>query len=162
LWLDNDSATGPLEPFHTDTNGTLFTSNNVKQITDWNYSYSAFPTTSGPKEDLIKMINHKYGNGMQHVVGRAVKDEIPGAKNDYIINVLYNRLVRFRTLNDYANKTSVDTPLIKHIRSTSSLVRLMRISPTVILWHIRTTLALFAPLATVDAVAALIAATRKR
>ena len=87
MWLDDSDATEPLEPFHKDANGTLLTSNDVRDISAWNYNYSSFPS----KKDLIKMINTKYGNNMQHVVGEAAMNGVKGHENDYFMNVLYDR-----------------------------------------------------------------------
>jgi hypothetical protein len=97
LWFDNlhegdPDATTKLTPFHKDTAGTGFDSNDVKDIKNWNYSYPPLkidtPTEEGQKR-LNLYINKNFANVVRQEM---LKDEdIVGKDNDYIINVRYDR-----------------------------------------------------------------------
>ncbi|EXF80489.1 hypothetical protein CFIO01_12464 [Colletotrichum fioriniae PJ7] len=90
-WLDGGSPTkdetadGPLHPFHSDTNATLITSNLVKDITSYGYTYD---NLNVPVDDLKKAINEKYGSLRKHL---NKNPDLDGRTNDYLINVQYDR-----------------------------------------------------------------------
>lgn len=55
-----ETATSPLYPFHKDTKGTLYTSNTVKNVTSFGYTYPEL--VSGKQSDVKAAINALYGN----------------------------------------------------------------------------------------------------
>ncbi|KAK1639251.1 hypothetical protein BDP81DRAFT_345584 [Colletotrichum phormii] len=90
-WLDGGSPTldetadGPLHPFHSDTNGTSVTSNMVKDITSYGYTYDDLQK---PIADLQKAINEKYGSLRKQL---GANPDLGGKANDYLINIQYDR-----------------------------------------------------------------------
>lgn len=86
----------PLFPFHTDAVRTHFTSDMLRDWTQWGYTYDTLqkPGSDGldaSPADLRQHITEKYG-----VLRRALRNVDQGMKGldkDYIINVVYNRCV---------------------------------------------------------------------
>ncbi|KAJ0325697.1 hypothetical protein COL5a_007203 [Colletotrichum fioriniae] len=83
--IKDETADGPLHPFHSDTNATLITSNLVKDITSYGYTYD---NLNVPVDDLKKAINEKYGSLRKHL---DKNPDLDGRTNDYLINVQYDR-----------------------------------------------------------------------
>ena len=120
LWFDqpesdDPSPTDPLEPFHYDTHNSTYDSNMVKDWTKFNYTYDnlsqpASGSTNGQPETLLaaqpqshsathstnishhstlkRALNSQYGNTRRDLLHAP---EIQGRKNDYIINIVYDR-----------------------------------------------------------------------
>ncbi|KAK1687691.1 hypothetical protein BDP55DRAFT_714015 [Colletotrichum godetiae] len=90
-WFDGGSPTkdetadGPLHPFHSDTNATLVTSNVLRNITSYGYTYDDLNV---PVQDLKQAINEKYGSLRKHL---KANPDVGGRTNDYLINVRYDR-----------------------------------------------------------------------
>lgn len=88
----------PLWPFYQDTERKPWTSDACRDITKLHYSYDDLEKPEkGRKEaegvdfldELRKSINRQYGVARGRVLGD--KYGIAGLKNDYIVNVVYDR-----------------------------------------------------------------------
>jgi tyrosinase len=120
LWFDqpesdDPSPKDPLEPFHYDTQSSTYNSDMVRDWTRFNYTYDGLPqpvTRSGDAQPamilaaqsqiastspstnishhstLNRAINGQYGNTRKDLLHAP---EIQGRKNDYIINIVYDR-----------------------------------------------------------------------
>ncbi|KAF2200495.1 Di-copper centre-containing protein [Delitschia confertaspora ATCC 74209] len=90
-WLDDQTNKGPLVPFHKDEERTFYTSEDVRAWTDLNYSYDwAFHPHPGAanNSEIIRHINETYGHHRRELLNGP---QISGTKNDYVINVVYDR-----------------------------------------------------------------------
>lgn len=106
LWFDQPQPSDPaptsdLEPFHVDDHNTTYTSNSVKDWTKLNYTYDtlasltakahqgvAQPDVQHHLPGLRRSVVQRYGNTRRAL---AKAPGIEGRKNDYIINVTYDR-----------------------------------------------------------------------
>ena len=104
-WFDsNDPRNGdtPLQPFHTDSSNNIWTSNRCQFTKDLNYTYENLEEPSQPaksdisdvtgSENLAKLrkrINLLYGTTRQAL--QKNKEKTEGNKNDYVINIVYDR-----------------------------------------------------------------------
>ncbi|KAK1514600.1 uncharacterized protein CCOS01_13881 [Colletotrichum costaricense] len=124
-WFDggsptkDETSTGPLHPFHSDTNGTLITSENVKATTTYGYTYDDL---SAPPATLQKTINEKYGVLRKHLHANR---NLAGKTNDYVINVQYDRFalngrsyaVHFFVKGDVPSSPSEYRAALNHVGS---------------------------------------------
>lgn len=96
-----ESATSPLYPFHKDTKGTNYNSNDVKSVSSFGYTYSEL--ASGKASDVRAAVNKLYGtsSGSSTINKRvidnstAVAEHVAGAinsttglSNQYICNIV--------------------------------------------------------------------------
>lgn len=92
--VTDPDSNDPLFPFHTTATFTHFTSDALRDWTQWGYTYDTFqkPGSDGlaaSPVDLRKHITEKYGVLRRAL--RKVDQGMQGLDKDYIINVLYNR-----------------------------------------------------------------------
>lgn len=82
-----------LTPFHRDSNGTPWTSFDVKDTEPLGYSYDVLHHRSGQERDrylsgLRKAINERYGQVRKEL---SKFPKLKGKKNDYVVDVIYDR-----------------------------------------------------------------------
>lgn len=82
-----------LAPFHRDTNRTAWNSDDARHTEPWNYSYDTLHHEPGQKNadylsDIRKTINELYGQSRKDLFQFP---NIHGKKNDYILNIIYDR-----------------------------------------------------------------------
>jgi hypothetical protein len=103
-WFDNslpgdDKPTDTLKPFHSDEQGSLYISDNIRGWRVLGYDYDINTTTvdgggqlvGEPEPDLGKLkrnLNRLYGTTRGDTLH---SPRISGHNNDYIINVVYDR-----------------------------------------------------------------------
>jgi tyrosinase len=118
---DDPTPGDPLQPFHFDTRNGAYTSDMVRDWTKLNYTYDVLVPAPEPVEDegilakpapsvagqerlaiavqpssgrtlshLRRTINNQYASTRKSLIDAP---EIHGRKNDYIINIVYDRYV---------------------------------------------------------------------
>ncbi|KXH59652.1 hypothetical protein CSAL01_11827 [Colletotrichum salicis] len=94
-WFDggspekDETPEAPLHPFHSDANGTLITSDNVKATTTYGYTYDDLNVSPAEVQKTVqKTVNEKYGILRKHL---QANHRLGGKTNDYVINVQYDR-----------------------------------------------------------------------
>lgn len=106
-WFDKPNeidhpATAALEPFHKDSQGSFFDSNDVRYCEDLNYTYPHLTINSSEggiegvqggdqQAQLIRPINETYGLTRSTVLNLA--DDLDDKENDYVINIIYDNYV---------------------------------------------------------------------
>lgn len=103
LWFnkpqkDEPKPSAPLWPFHKNVEGDPWTSNACRDVTELHYSYDNLknPGKGGKGADEVDLldelrssINKQYGSTREHILGDTYGTT--GLKNDYIVNVVYDR-----------------------------------------------------------------------
>ena len=106
-WFDNldpdeSGPTASLSPFHKDTHGTVYNSNDIRDWTKLNYQYDTLENTPRwiraqgtpvTPDNIVQHVRRTVNmslNASRHAVLSAPAS-LQGTTNDYIINVIYDR-----------------------------------------------------------------------
>lgn len=70
-------ANSPLAPFHRNTNGDFWTSNQVRDWTVFKYTYPEFANTDGSSRAIMSQVNRLYGPGATATAGSTKRTALP-------------------------------------------------------------------------------------
>lgn len=88
----NDTPKTPLAPFHKDTEGTYFTSDDIRDWTQWGYSYPELQPWLPKYKPEGKFDKQLYINDIQNQLKKLYSTpEVENAPADIITNVEYKR-----------------------------------------------------------------------
>jgi tyrosinase len=76
------NANSPLTPFHKNTGGDFWTTNEVRDTKVFKYTYPEFTRTSGNKAAIVSVVNKLYGPNAAATAGSTKREAAPEPQDD--------------------------------------------------------------------------------